>query len=489
MVKNEYRGEWFSPNYENVKLPGVLFIDKKSNKITLKTYSEINFKGHLIKRMGEIFPREKIILGLTEDGSQITLYDYSGREDGAVILSHWIGGKTFESVFEPSYLFIGTHLKSSDQVKFKSYTFRYSHFSKWFDVHRKYYYREFKSEDTVTITNSKVPDYIIPLENGCTIRIICECFGKGDFSLNHKMKVKHFARFEFDTPQSFFTFQKISASFREFLTFAIGHPIHTIEENAECLLPDHWHKLDSTIEILSSRKKKDKERIWDHDMFFCSKQFSKEQLKEFIINWFKIYDKFQAAIDIFIHAVHPFWEPGNTTVKNVQFTNGLLNIAQSIETFYRRDNLIEYSVQRKSFDEHRNSLISSIKNKATNLGFSKDDVQFLNNYLIFGKTKDDISFKNIILYFLNKLNVALGGYFLDDEKEGFAESLKNFRNECTHVDHENSADLGSNYDLPYLFHYSQILFYSIVLERIGVSQTQINAILADSKRYARYYKQ
>ena len=86
----EFRGEWFSPKREGIKLPGILTINRKENNFKLTLFSEKDIAGEIIsERNCNILNYCKIILGRTSKGD-VTLYKHSGDEGGAPMLEHAI---------------------------------------------------------------------------------------------------------------------------------------------------------------------------------------------------------------------------------------------------------------------------------------------------------------------------------------------------------------------------------------------------------------
>jgi len=484
----EFRGVWYSPKKEDVKLPGVLTINQKENEIKLVLFSENDIAGEtIIGRDDKIINYCKIILGLTNKGDHITLYEHTGYEGGAPMLEYHMGKGLYESTYRPNFAFVGKHFTTPESILFNNYAFRYNFLDSWIDTTRSYFNRKREKNGDLTITVPTIPDIEVQIEEDCKLHIIRDTYSKGDYSSKYELEVRHYVKFDFTSPVSIHKYLNLSAKFRAFLTFAVGYPISTIDEFAETDNMDRWHEQGS-LEIYHSHSEQniDNRKLFQHHMFFCSQNIKHEDLIMFLSNWFNIYDTYHSAIDIFLHAVSPFWKKGNTTVSNVQFTNGLLNICQAIETFYNRDNDVNYLEQKKELNNLKQKGYDKIlKNKET-LNFTDSELNYYKKYFRVPKSANEVDYKNKIIHYLNELKQALKCFINEDGVEKFASDLKNYRNTITHVNHD--GDFDEKYDLPYLFYHSQILFYAMIMNQIGMPQTKINDLMKNSDKFRNYNK-
>ncbi|WP_338761578.1 HEPN domain-containing protein [Bernardetia sp. ABR2-2B] len=484
----EYRGEWFSPKKQEVKIPGILTINQKENEIKLILFSERDIAGEIIiEREQEVNNYYKIILGIVSGGKHITLYDHSKGEDGAPILEQQITNNFYESVYRPQIAFIGTHFYSPEDIKFNSYSFRYNYLDSWIDTTQIFFHNKYTPQNNSVVIPS-IPHTEFQVGENCSATISRNLYSKGGLLLrNYDLEVKHYVKFSFDTATSLQEYFNLSAKFRAFLAFAVGYPISTIDEFAVTDNTDEWHK-GGAIRVFNtfSNQKVDNKRLTAHYMFFCSQHNRQEVLINYLSKWFESYDTYHSSIDIFLHAVLPFWKKGNTRLTNVQFTNGLLNICQAIETFYNRDNEIDYPQNRKRLNELKQKGYDKIRKNKELLKLTDEELEFYNKYFKVPKQVDDIDYKRKVMHYLNKLKVALDGFIDENEFEEFAKEIKNCRNTLTHVNHDGNIE--TKYNLWYLFNYSQILFYTMIVNLIGIEQIEINKILKKSDKFRRYYK-
>ncbi|HRP61312.1 MAG TPA: hypothetical protein PK833_13655, partial [Vicingus sp.] len=241
----EFRGEWYSPKQENVKLPGVLTINQEKNEIKLVLFSEKDIAGYKITEQQNRINYCKIILGITNKGEHITLYEHSGYEGGAPMLEYHMGGKFYESSYRPNFAFIGKHFNTPESILFNNYSFRYNFLDSWIDTTRNYFDYKHENNGNLTISVSAIPDIEIQIEEGCKLHIIRDIYSKGGYSRKYELEVKHYVKFNFNSPASLHKFLSLSAKFRAFLTIAVGYPISVLDEIATTDNMDIWHENDS----------------------------------------------------------------------------------------------------------------------------------------------------------------------------------------------------------------------------------------------------
>ncbi|MEX1002260.1 MAG: HEPN domain-containing protein [Crocinitomicaceae bacterium] len=484
----EFRGEWFSPKQEGVKLPGILTINRKENDFKLTLFSEKDIAGEIIlERDCNIINYCKIILGRTSKGD-VTLYNHSGDEGGAPMLEHAITKNLYEIVYRPNFVFIGKHFHKPEHITFNSYSFRYNFLDSWIDTTQSFYDTKHTSQSNTIITIPSIPETKIQIGENCSASITRDLYSKGGFlSRNYDLEIKHYVNFNFDKPTPLQEYLNLSGKLSAFLTFAVGYPISTIDEFASTDNTDKWHE-GRPLEVHHTylNHDVDNRRLFVHGMFFCSQNTRREYLVNYLSEWFNIYDIYHDAIDLFLDAISTSWEKGSSTVTKVQFTNGILNICQAIETFYQADNGIDYTKTKKELNTLKQKGFDKILKCKEEIKFTDEELEYYKNHFKVPRYKSEVDYKHQISYYLNALKDALNGFIDEDEFEDFAKTLKDCRNALTHVNEYRDVD--ENFDLPYLFFHSQILFYSIVTNSIGMEHGKINNVMKTSDKFRRYHK-
>ncbi|HRP58927.1 MAG TPA: hypothetical protein PK833_01375, partial [Vicingus sp.] len=169
------------------------------------------------------------------------------------------------------------------------------------------------------------------------------------------------------------------------------------------------------------------------------------------------------------------------------FTNGLLNICQAIEMFYNQDMGVDFKKTREKFNNTKQQALDKIKKKKDEIGLTDNEMEFFNVPFKVPKENGWMPFQHKLLHQLNEVKIAINGFINQNEFNDFATKLKDCRDDLTHVNHNN--DISNTYDLPYLFYHSQILFYAIITNKIGIEQIKINQIMKSSDKFERYFKE
>lgn len=478
---NKYKGNWYLPHKKEIKIGGVLTIDTAKSIIELVLFSEINFLGETLiheRNSNHVLYPEIVHGNVFNFPKEISLFS----DGGSPVSFESINEKQYKLIYRPSFAFIGIYFENRDSIKFSNISFSYTYLNYWIDgIHN--FYKRIDDNSGLTIKYIKNSPFEIEVNNEYKLSVYRECWSEGEYTRKHEMLVKHFTSFSFHNPHDLYEFLRLSEKIQYFLLFALAKPVQ---------LTESYSKIDecNRVEIYSNFTKSETDDYFlnVNDIPLGTRVYTDEQLKEFILKWFSLYDTFQSAFDTFYHAVKPSWSKGFSHQSNIEFTNGILNIVQSIETFFKKDNNIDYKKIRENFTLKRNPIFGKIERNKDLINLSEDDINFLNRYFKLPKEKDDYSLQEIILQYLNTLEGALDGFMLRSDFESFSKNLKDCRNALSHINHKNSIDISKEFDLPHLFYYSQILFYSIVLNKLNIQNTEINKILKRIKHYKHLIK-
>lgn len=439
-----HRGEWFLPTHKDIRIPGILKLNTETFSASLTLYSEVNFAGEKIgHEVAKKISTEEIILGQVEGlNSAITLYSTSPASLTP------IGGKMNEIVYEPRLVLIGKHFDNSNEIRLHHFSFEYTYLGEWIDALHWFIKEDWDKNDLI-IKCWQAPPTSVKIYSDLELKIVRSFIRKGDFGKEIGISIRHLAAFNSDVPKTMQEFYTLSEKLQLFLLFAVGYPSQ--------LSGRHLSKLDDVdIEIYRISNRKTPEKAWIHpnEMFLTPRYFKESELLSYLYNWFQFYDDFQAAYDTFHNAVRPFWGKEDLIMTNITFTNGVLNILQSIETFFRRDKSIDH---KKIAADYK------------------------------AATGDEFGLKGKVLFYLNHLQTALDSFISLANFDKFAKDLKDCRNDLTHINHTNSGEVHKNYKLSPLFYRAQILFVAMTLHRIGVEQGKINDAFNRYRKF-NYYR-
>jgi hypothetical protein len=116
-------GTWWIPGKKKLKKRGVLFFDPKEG-LRLETHGFLWLK----KKTGitNTFQHPEIILGVSDDGEALTLLNnISTKSNMSFCGEGW-------AVISSSYLIKNCHVKTRNDLKFKTVKFRSTHIESWF---------------------------------------------------------------------------------------------------------------------------------------------------------------------------------------------------------------------------------------------------------------------------------------------------------------------------------------------------------------------
>ena len=481
----EYRGEWYT-NSTN-KIPGILKLDIISGEIVLELYTQNYFDGTKIFDAGYPPRFENFILGNTYDGQKITLYHYTGNKNnkGQILVTQQVFHKDFRVIYRPNFIFIGEHFKTEDDIKFKSYSFEYTFLDSWIDNSSGHFFRNRNDNRDVFITNPISPEIIVDVSDETQLQIEHLYESQGELSRELRVKSHYLFTINSKKPQDLNYFFKISGQFQTLLTMGVGYPVEIIDE----FVVDETYENGVTI-VNTFEKVNHNPKIFNGSMFFSIYDFGPDGIKEIIKNWFLKINEFKPVVDLFIYVVEPFWKKGNTKVFQTHFTNGFLNMCQALESYYNKDNNLDFNSFKEQFNSRKQDIIGKIQKGKDEINLSQTELEFIQQNLRKvekGKDKQDLKIKVECL--LNVASDALKGFIDEEEFDKFSNDLAECRHDLTHINIDDSIELLHTKDLAYLFYHSQILLYALIANKLmGIEQKKINEILAKSDKFRMHYK-
>ena len=325
----EIRGEWYLPTSKEKRVYGILTYHPQDG-IDLELYGNLN---------GEcIFPKFKdheIILGLTSDSKQVTLYKCNMMKSRQRRLVHGESGKHI-TTYSIIFTLIGLHVDTVSDLKFNKISSEIFNLEEWIGIsgfNNDIDYEKIRK-------NEMIVDYKLP--EAIEFEIDSDTKGSFNFTSNNPMisrfqktvtitqKVEFQAKTEkekgIDELLDYIT------KFQNFLTLAFyksTYPL-SITLSGERHNKDHFNGVPQTKTIMlyfsSSNFKVNEKPKFGIEMIFDYKRI-KNDFQILIKNWFSKYSLLEPAFNL---VFEQFYNGNQFTV------NTFLNLAQSAETFHAR---------------------------------------------------------------------------------------------------------------------------------------------------------
>lgn len=470
----EYKGTWFTPSNPDLKMAGILKVDKKNSIIELKLYSDRRPDGSEFDRDPSYrVVASQLILGEIHSIERtVTLFSYDGG-----FLEKPIGIDLREYTYHAGLAFFGHLFYSKNEIKFKALTFRLSHFDSWFGG-LAHWDEKSDFQEPKLFTDKKM---LIPLADGTLIKFERHLMRvrKGNSITS---KTDSTVTIEFEDKRSFWEHLNSIYKIEHFLHFSIGEPITILDcksdKNDFFDVPStHWNY----------QKTKSLTRSF---MAFNPNDFDENYLIDKVKNWIIIHDQFSPCLNTFRYAVNPIWKSGSKSLEYTEFTNATLNIAQALEGFYKIDRNISFEEEaevRCNNQERLTEVFKKIKNQKQNIGLTNEDFNFIVSEVLnrVPKSKSsNIKFREIISDHCKSQQDAVSDFINPEKIEQFSKDLTKVRNTLTHIDDKNIGDISTRYESVFdLFNCSQALFYSLTMDEVGFSQSEIKEMLTKLKTF------
>jgi len=462
-VKNDFKiiGEWFLPSKEK-RVYGELDF-KVNGQTTLELYGSFD--------SNDIFPEfndENIILGLSSKSKEITLYGcHMTKSGGATLVKNRESGKSKVS-FLISYIFIGLHVNSPDELIFDTISSEIFNLAEWVGINgfidespdfEKIKNREFKIE-------YKLPEPI-------KFKIDNEKEGKFDFIVNipglsvfdkskqikqsTKLEIKYIKQVQFiEMIESVFKFQ-------DFLILALYRntkitSIQLFGENHKNSYSDgtvNRKKVDlffsSSLSDTDDKEKSFREMIFSY-------HFIKDTFPIIIQKWYKKYELLEPAFKL---VFEQFYNRNRFT------ENTFLNLAQAAETFHAR--LHNHTkIPRDEYKIMKKDILSMVDNKYH---------IWLNNQFNFG---NNLNLHTRLMEISEKYsNDIINKIIIDKEK--FVKQVKHSRNYYTHYSKSSEKNALKGSELFYLSEKLKLLLVCSFLVEVGFKNDDLSKCLENVK--------
>lgn len=460
--KFEIKGEWFLPTDRENRVHGTLTFDPQDGT-DLELYGSLEGDNFLPE-----FKDQEIILGLTSDSKQVTLYScFMTKSGGATLVQGEESGKP-STTYSIRYVLIGLHAMTNADLMFNQIASEVFNLGEWVGISG--FKRQNINQESIKKHEIKV-EYKLP--ESIDFEIDNNTKGKFNFIANHpglsryQKSVTINQRVEF---QAISTVEKnidelleYIITFQNFLTLALyksTYPL-SISLSGEKHKKDYGNgeKYNKSIKLyFSSRNFKSNEKPkFDLEMIFDYRRIQ-EEFDTVIKSWYSKYELLEPAFDL---VFEQFYNGNKFTV------NTFLNLAQSAETFHARVHN-HTKIPREQYKKMKEDILKVVPNEYH--GWLNDQFNFGNNLNLHSRLTE------LTEKYSNKILDKILG-----DKAQFVLNVKNSRNYYTHYSKAGEKKALKGGELFYLSERLKILLVCSFLNEVGFEKDKLSLLLDNIK--------
>lgn len=323
----EYKGTWWIPNNPDVKLHGsIKFIHSNYILLELMDLFEKKASIQLLK--------PEIILGITDDGEKVTLFQSYETEfcgppfDFEYKTDIRIGKQNFIC----RYMFIGKHFDREKDIMFKYLFANFTYLDQWID--NSFKVKETKNSYVIKTTpiESKLKidsmnTTLTILSNPAPIYKMFSAYGGGTDRFN--IKYNSCIRINPDEPMNFKWFEDFVTNLGNLLTLFIGYPVYPTRLHGEALGAADDEIVNIYYVIENPKYVEGFRFIYMDNRYPELIKYTKSErmIAEVINNWFEKLELLGPVYDLISIAFYD-----SSMYPRTYF----LTLMQGIETFHRR---------------------------------------------------------------------------------------------------------------------------------------------------------
>jgi len=456
------KGEWFLPKSKEHRVHGTLTYHPQDGT-DLELYGSLDGEDFFPQ-----FKDEEIILGLTSDSKQVTLYSCNmTKSGGATLVQGEESGKP-SVAYSIRFALIGFHADTLADIKFNRISSEIFNLGEWVGI------TGFKRDPT---DFEKLKRHEITVEyklpEAIEFQLNKEAKGRFNFIANHPgfsryqktINITQRVEFQVDINEEKNIDELLTyvISFQNFLTLALYKSTYPLsiklsgDRHKKEYADGKTYNKSITLLFSSSNFKKSETPKFDLDMIF-NYHLIKADFPKIISNWFSKYELLEPAFDL---VFEQFYNGNRFTV------NTFLNLAQSAETFHARihNHTRIPKVQYKKMKEE------ILKVTATEYhSWLNDQFNFGNNLNLHVRlTELTNSYSNKIL------DKILG------DKTEFVLNVKYSRNYYTHYSKDGKKKALKGGELFYLSERLKILLVCSFLIEVGLDKVLLSSSLDNVK--------
>lgn len=454
--KIEYRGKWWLPEKPEVKLVGSL-------SVTPGRRAELELQGNLSdSRFWETKEVAKIpvILGLSNNGKQITLHDSLPIKATTLYVHH---------------AFVGVHFNSVEEIRFKSVSIYYAHLDDWVDT-CSFGIKYDGDKDEIVITAAspepiiaRVGEYEVALRVDRTIHE----------DRVRQVAVKYEARIELSSQQErpLKDYLGQVQLIQHFLTLAMSEPTYPLtvkgESQASKQTLGKGVQVYKPIDIYYGvpQLPADVGTVRSFEMLFTLHEI-RDRLENALNNWIAKADLLKPVYDLYFSTLYN---------QDLYLEGTFLNLSQCIEAYHRR----RYGGKYQADEEYRSGLYQrfiEVIPQGLDNGFQqslRDGKLWFANEFSLRKRLQDITER------LSDLPIS----FLDtrEARTGFIDKVCNTRHYLTHLDPQLYAKAARDVELFELKEKVKFLLEVCLLEELGFSLVEIGRMIENNQGIKRFF--
>ncbi len=459
MISNfELKGQWFLSSNKDNRVHGSLFYDSNDGIVLelFESFSENQYFSEL--------RTDEIILGVTNDSKQVTLYNCIVTKTGGTTLVVGEEAGIPITKYRINYLLIGVHIYNVDDFKFNTISCEIFNLDEWvgisgFDIKND-------RENLEVSVNYKLPSPIEFKIDGTTSGTLA-FLAKLPTLFAYQKDISIIQRLVFEAKTNEETsLEELLSYIYKFQTFLIlGLYKSTFFTSIKIKGDRHIEnygdksdrkKIDVYFQTISNNDNSIKP-IYYYEMFFSYRSIQ-DDFPIIIKNWFEKYLLLESSINLLIEQFYN---------DNLFTTNTFLNLAQAAETFHARIHNHK-KIPKDDYKIMKEEILEVVSQKHH---------KWLNEQFNFGN--------NLNLHKrLNELVDKYSSKTLDKiigNKEKFILQVKHSRNYYTHYSKSSEKNALKGKELMFLSKKLQALLVCAILVEAGFTKEKINVLLDNIK--------
>lgn len=452
----EYKGVWWLPEKPEKRISGTLRFDPNKGIILDLIGS---FKD--IEDMAKLSIHE-IILGVSSDGKNITLYkNIESKSDAS-----FPGLMT--SSFYVSKVFVGAHFRRSNDIKFKKLYIHYLYLDEWVNISE--FTIQSKDNEKEVLIKYKLPESIqVNIDRGYKMFIIFEDIKH--FSPPKKVSIeqKTYIQIEPSEEKSLDKYWSIMHHIQNFLTLGVTKPVYPlairgITEMNKVIADNRSYYPPVEIYYRPSEISEVSKTVFSHDHMLFTFEDIRDKFEILIKNWFEKANKLESIYNLYF---------GTLYNPRMYLEQHFLRLIHAIEAYHRqkfKGNYLpdkDYTQIFKKFEEFINNLETDNSFKEA----LKSRLKYGNEFSLRKRLKD------LFEEYQEVLND-----FVEDKKM-FIDKVVNTRNYLTHYDEslkEKAADVKELYQV---IQQLKIIMQICLLSELGFEREKIKDLLSRNRIY------
>lgn len=461
MEKFIMKGDWFLPHNKEIRVHGTLTFDPHEGA-ELELYDSFTTDRFLPE-----FKDQEIILGLTSESKQVTLYKCMMTRSGAAPLIQGQESGKASSSYSPLFCFIDCHADDKEELKFDSISSEIYNLDEWLRVSGF-----IRSNEELELAKNFEAKIHYKLPSQIKFYLTDRLEGKFNFTASQsglyffqkQATIKQHVEFEV-VSNGELDFEELLEhvfTFQNFLVLALYEGTYPVSVT----LSGDRHKKNvgdlpekNKVQLYFSRikaKLRDKPKS-SNEMLFSYRQLN-DRFPSIIKTWFEKYELLEPAFDL---VFEQFYDENRFTV------NTFLNLAQSAETFHAR--VHNHSrMTKKNYQAMEKDIFAITPEKYHE--WLKDQFSWGNNLRLHTRLTE------IVERYVNPILDKILG-----DKEKFVLDVKRSRNYYTHYSNDGKKHALKGSDLFYLSEKMKILLVCSFLMEIGLSREELSKSMYNLK--------